>query len=79
MMVTPTLTINGSNASVKVDVSSDEAFTGARLSVLLLHKDVYFNNPPGSNGETHFPFVARWNDIRSFNITANGSISETFS
>jgi len=80
--ITPTITIDNGIASVNVEVFSTAAMSGVRLQVLILQQEVVFATAPGSNGEKHFPFVARY-ALPNMNgevltLTANGTISRSF-
>ncbi|GAB5466198.1 MAG: hypothetical protein Kapaf2KO_16340 [Candidatus Kapaibacteriales bacterium] len=51
--------VTRSGNKVTVKVVSSQAFAGHKLRVVIVERDINYSVAPGSNGETHFPWVPR--------------------
>jgi hypothetical protein len=57
--IVPTMTISGTTAVIDVEIFSEAAMSNVRLQVIIVQSLIEYQTAPGSNGERHFPYVAR--------------------
>lgn len=71
---------NGSQSNVSVTVQTTQALTGLKLRVAVIEYFIHYDQPPGSNGEKDFSWVARkmLPDYKGTTINISSGSSQTF-
>jgi len=76
------MTVSGGTATIDVEIFSEADMSNIRLQVIIVQSMIEYSSPPGTNGETHFPFVARHAlpsiTGENLTLTANQTITRNY-